>query len=159
MTESIEEPVLRQIEPKPFRWDAIDPEKIVISYDRRSDTLLVHLFGRGRPSISVPIERYLYAMVDPENEGIIGIHIEGFLGQAVKEHSQEIELLDYAELRGITPAEVWALQREALGVWRSLVEQTRAILAPSTSNDKIKAIASLLDAEALRWGIAGAPAA
>ncbi|MGH7961783.1 MAG: hypothetical protein ACRERD_08150, partial [Candidatus Binatia bacterium] len=58
--ESVAEPELRQIQPKPIRWDAVDPAKVVISYDRPSDTLLVHLFGRGRHSISVPIDRYLY---------------------------------------------------------------------------------------------------
>jgi hypothetical protein len=157
--ESIEEPVLRQFHPKPFRWDTVDPEKVVVSYDRRSDTLLVHLFGRSRDSISVPIERYLYAMVDPDSEQIVGIHIEGFLGQAVKDHPQEVEILDYAELRGMTPIEVWALQWKTLGVWRPLMNQMRAGAVVDIPRGKVKAISLLLEAEGKRWGIAGAPAA
>lgn len=157
--ESVEEPVLRQFRPKPFRWDEVDPETMAISYDRRSDTLLVHLFGRGRPSVSVPIRRYLYAMVDPDSEEIIGIHIEGFLSQAVKEHPQEIALLDYAELRGITPAEVRELQRSALGIWRPLIVQLRAALTSDSAIDKTKAVSLLLDAEDVRWSVPGIPAA
>jgi hypothetical protein len=36
-----EEIILREIHPKPIRLDEIDPEKVV-SFDRRSDTLLMH---------------------------------------------------------------------------------------------------------------------
>jgi hypothetical protein len=157
--ESVEEPVLRQFRPKPLRWDEVDPETMVISYDRRSDTLLVHLFGRRRPSVSVPIRRYLYAMVDPDSEEIIGIHIEGFLSQAVREHPQEITLLDYAERRGITLAEVRELQRGALGIWRPLIVQLRAALASASAIDKMKAVSLLLDAEDVRWSLSGIPAA
>ena len=158
--ESVEEPVLRHITPKPFRWDSIVPENVVIYYDRTSDTLLVHLFGRRRPSISVPIERYLYAMVDPESEQIIGIHIEGFLGQAVKEHPWEIAILHHAELRGITPAEVRALQRAMLES-RSRPPKwfpvARALYSP---RGKLLAVALLLEAEEkMRWGIPDTSAA
>lgn len=151
--ESVEEPILRQIEPKPFQWDAIDPETIVISYDRRSDTLLVQLFGRGRSSISVPVERYLYAMVDPESEQIIGIHIEGFLSQAVKEHPWEIMLLDYAELRGITPIEVRVMQRKEASAWRKWNHSGHPL---PTKQD---VVARMLAAEKMHWGIPDTSAA
>jgi hypothetical protein len=157
--ESVAEPVLRQIHPKPFHWDAIDPEKITISYDRPSDTLLVHLFGRGRPSISVPIDRYLYVMVDPDTEDVIGIHIEGFLAQAVPEHPQQIAILDFAELRGMTPGEVRALQRERLGLRHLLAAEVRAALARRTPEDKTKAVSLLLGDETTRLGLHGIPAA
>jgi hypothetical protein len=158
--ESVEEPVLRQFHPKPFHWDAVDPEKVVISYDRRSDTLLVHLFGRGRSSVSVHIDRYLYAMVDPESEEIIGVHIEGFLSQAVKEHPQEIVILDHAELRGITSIEVRALQREVLRSQRQQAQWLPAIRALSSSFDRSRAVALLLAAEEKeRWGIPDTSAA
>lgn len=151
--ESVEEPVLRQIEPQPFRWDAIDPEKVVISYDRKSDTLLVHLFGQGRPSISVPIERYLYAMVDPKSEQIIGVHIEGFLSQAVKEHPWEIMILDYAELRGITPIEVRVMQRKEASAWKKWNRSGHRL--PS----KQDVVARMLAAEKMNWSIHGTSAA
>ncbi len=104
--------VPREIHSKPIRLDTIDPEKAVVSFDRRSDTLLIHLFGRGRGLVSVPVGNYLYVMVDPDTEETIGFHVEGFLSQAIKDIPEAIDLLDYAELRGISPAEVRELQRE-----------------------------------------------
>ena len=79
-----EEFVPRHIDPKPFRREDIDPAKIVVSYDRRSDTLLIHLFGRGLETISVPVAKYLYVMVTPDTETVVGFHIEGFLGKRSK---------------------------------------------------------------------------
>jgi hypothetical protein len=96
-----DDPVLRGFHPKPVTWESVDPTRVLIRYDRPSDTLLMHLFGRDRNSVSVPIDRYLYVMVDPDTEETIGVHIEGFLAQAVKEHPRHIDLLDYAELRGL----------------------------------------------------------
>jgi hypothetical protein len=157
--ESVEEPVLRQMQPKPFHWEAVDPEKVVIRYDRPSDTLLVHLFGAGRPSVSVPIDRYFYVMVAPDTEEIIGIHIEGFLGQAVKEQPQRIEILDYAELRGMTPGEVRELQREVLGFRRQLAVWMRAAFSHVAPNDKIRALGLLLGAESTRRALPSIPAA
>lgn len=145
------EPVLRQFQPHSFRWADVDPDKIAISYDRPSDTLLIHQFGRGQPSVSVPIDRYLYALVDPETEHTLGIHIEGFLAQAVKEHPDEIALLDHAELRGITPIEVRVLQREVLGSWRSLPGHVNAVDAQETPPDRKGAVLLLLQAEHPKW--------
>jgi hypothetical protein len=157
--ESVAEPVLRQIRPKRFHWDAVDPDKVIIRYDRPSDTLLVHLFGRGRPSISVPVDRYLYVMVDPDTESIIGIHIEGFLAQAVKEHPRQIEILDYAELSGMTVGEVRTQQREILGSWRQLAALLREALTRTAPHNKARLISLLLGAESERWGLPGKQAA
>lgn len=157
--ETVDEPVLRPLKPKTVQWDAIDSTQIVISYDAPSDTLLIHLFGRGRPSVSVPVDRYLYALVDPETEHTLGIHIEGFLTQAVKEHPDEIVLLDHAELRGITPIEVRELQQKVLGSWRSLPGHTNAVYAQETPPDKKGAVLLLLQAEHTKWRTLGRLAA
>jgi hypothetical protein len=157
--ETVDEPVLRALKPRPVRWEAVDPRSIVISFDGPSDTLLIHLFGRGRPTVSVPIDRYLYALVDPETEHTLGIHIEGFLAQAVKEHPGEIALLDHAELRGITPIEVRELQREVLGSWRSLPGHMNAVYAQETPLDKKGAVLLLLHAEHPKWRTLGKSAA
>lgn len=145
--ETVDEPVLRALKPKPVYWETVDPRSIAISYDRPSDTLLIHLFGSGRPTVSVPIDRYPYALVDPATEHMLGIHIEGFLAQAVKEHPDEIAILDHAELRGITPIEVRELQREALGSWRSLPGHVNAVYAQETPPDTKVAVWQLLQAE------------
>jgi hypothetical protein len=139
--ESVTEPVLREFHPKPVRLEAVDPERVDIRYDLPSDTLIMHLFGRGRGSVSVPIDRYLYVMVDPDTEEIIGIHIEGFLAQAVKEHPRHIDLLDFAELRGLTPADVRELQRPTVGIWHQVAWLT---FARNTSDRRTKAISSFL---------------
>lgn len=149
--DTVDEPVLRQIQPRPFRWDDVDSAQIAISYDRPSDTLLIHLFGRRRPSVSVPVDRYLYVLVDPESAQVVGIHIEGFLAQAVSEHPSEIAILDYAELRGITPIEVRALQREFMDSWRPLPGHRNAVAPPTGMRDKLRAVALILDAEKLPW--------
>lgn len=92
-----EEFVPTELHPKPIRLDAIDPENVVVSFDRRSDTLLIHLFGRGRGSVSVPVSDYLYLMVDPATEETIGVHVEGFLSQAVKDSPEAMKLQATAE--------------------------------------------------------------
>lgn len=147
-----DDPSLRQIQPRPFLWEDVDSNRVAISYDCPSDTLLIHLFGRHQPSVSVPIARYLYALVDPESEQIVGVHVEGFLAQAVKEHPDELAILDHAELRGISPIEVRGLQREILGRWEPLPGKTRAVFAPEVSRDKKEAAMLLMEAENVRWG-------
>jgi hypothetical protein len=154
----LEEFVPRQIEPKPFRRQDIDPAKIVVSYDRRSDTLLIHLFGRGHDTVSVPVAKYLYVMVTPDTETIVGFQIEGFLAQAVKVTPEAISLLDYAELRGITPAEVRALQRNTLGMRRQLSARLRAVLTRSVQEQKTRTIAAFIDTERSRWDLTFVPA-
>lgn len=107
----------------------------------------------------MPVDRYLYAIVDPETEHTLGIHIEGFLTQAVKEHPAEIVLLDHAELRGITPIEVRELQQKVLGSWRSLPGHTNAVYAQETPPDKKRAVLLLLQAEHPKWRTLGKSAA
>ena len=156
--DSMDEFVPRQIDPKPFRREDIDPAKIVVSYDRRSDTLLIHLFGRGRDTISVPVAKHLYVMVAPDTETILGFHIEGFLAQAVKDTPEAITLLDHAELRGITPAEVRALQRTTLGVRHQLVARLRTSLAKSVQAQRTQTVAAFIDVERSRWNLSFVPA-
>jgi hypothetical protein len=154
----MQEFVPRQIDPKPFRREDIDPEKVVVSYDHHSDTLPIHLFGRGRDTISVPVAKYLYVMVAPDTESILGFHIEGFLAQAVKDTPEAITLLDHAELRGITPAEVRALQRRTLGLKHQFVADLRAVLAKSVQAQRTRAVAAFINAERSRWDLSFVPA-
>jgi hypothetical protein len=151
----MEEFVPREFHPKPFRPEDIDPARIIVSYDRHSDTLLIHLFGRGLETISVPIGKYLYVMVTPDNETVVGFHIEGFLAQAVKDDPRAIALLDYAELRGITVAEVRALQNEVREGKTSFDGRAPATWFP---DERRRAVASFIDAERARWDLPFVPA-
>jgi hypothetical protein len=150
----MEEFVPREIHPKPFRPEDIDPARIVVSFDRRSDTLLIHLFGRGIETISVPIGKYLYVMVTPDTETIVGFHVEGFLAQATKDVPEAIDLLDYAELRGITAAEVRALRNEAREAKPPFNGRMPATWLP---DERKRAVASFIDAERTRIDLSFVP--
>ncbi|MCA9863286.1 MAG: hypothetical protein KC432_09705 [Thermomicrobiales bacterium] len=107
----------------------------------------------------MPVDRYLYALVDPETEHTFGIHIEGFPAQAVEEHPGEIALLDHAERRGITPVEGRELLREILGSWQSLPDHANAAYAMETPPDRKGAVLPLLQAEHPKWRTLGTSAA
>lgn len=152
-----EEFVPRRFNPKPYRPDEIDPAKVVVSFDRVSDTLLIHLFGRGISTVSVAVGDYLYLLVEPDTEKIVGLHVEGFLAQAVHEVPSALNLLNYAELRGITVAEVRALQRESLENGKRGVSGNRAAMAKSFVEQRSRAVASFIDAERSRLNLSAVP--
>jgi hypothetical protein len=156
--DSTEEPVIREVIPKPYNPDEIDPARLAMYYDRQSDTLLIHFHGRGRYSISVPIADYLYVMVNPYTEIVVGIHIEGFLAQAVRDVPEAIGLLDYAELRGITLAEVRALQSDVREGKAGTPRQRLAVHAPDIQERRMRVIASFIGAEKSRRDLPFLPA-
>lgn len=82
----------------------------------------------------------------------VGFQIEGFLTQAVKDEPELVTLLDYAELRGITPADVRELQREALGAKRSLA-RWRSELTTSVQEQKTRAVAAFIETERSRGNL------
>lgn len=93
----------------------LDLQRVVISYDRASDTLMVHLFGRGRAAVSVPSPRpltrdFVFLRIDPETDELVGVQIEDFLRLYVVDHPEMLHLLERAELRGITHEEVNRIQ-------------------------------------------------
>ena len=96
-------------------------------------------------------------MVTPDTEVIVGFHIEGFLGLAVKENPAALDLLDYAELRGITPAEVRELQREASVTGRRTVAKFRGTPVPGVPEERMQAVAAFVDAEHSRWSLLFVP--
>ena len=145
-----DEPVIRRIRPKPLDPRQVDPSKVVVSYDRRSDTLLIHFFGRERDAVSVQGDRYLYLLVDPDTEEIVGFHFEGFVARAIKDVPELIDVLDHAELRGITPAEVRALRSGALGRRQRLATWLRSPFARTPQERKRRVVSSFLNAERSR---------
>jgi hypothetical protein len=90
----------------------VDWHRVVISYDRASDTLMVHLYGRGRPAVSVPIpgpvERdVVFLRIDPETDELVGVQIEDFLNLYARDNPDALNLLEGpVDLRGITPADL-----------------------------------------------------
>lgn len=90
----------------------IDPAKVVISYDRDSDTLMVHLYGRGLPAVSIYRGDGWYMRWNREQERVVGLQLEGFLARAVLDHPDLLDALDVADLRGITLEEVARVRRD-----------------------------------------------
>jgi hypothetical protein len=150
---SVEEPILRQITPRPFESETLDPKNVFVSYDRDSDTLILDLFGQGRSSISVPVNEYLYAMVDPRTEMIIGGQIEHFLSHAVKDQPEMSVFLSVAERRGITPLQVFRVLWKALGLRKAISTMMQVTLARNAPGHIVQPVSSLLVAEADRWGL------
>lgn len=95
-------------EPRP---QAFDPDRIVVGYDRDSDTLMVHFYGRGVPGISVHRGDGWYVRWNRERTCPIGLQIEEFLARAVRDEPDLLRALDLAELRGITVEEVARIRR------------------------------------------------
>ena len=147
----------RRIDPKPLALSSLDPARIQISFDRRSDTLLIHLFGRDRDTISVPVAKYLYILVDPETQQVVGLHIEGFLAQAVKDIPDSIVLLDFAELRGISPAEVRLFGAQSDGL--PPLNRDDRTMPQVIQQRRREAIVSFIAAEQARWELPFLPAA
>ncbi len=89
----------------------IDPSGAIISYDAPSDTLFVHLGGRGRPAISVETADEVFALADPATGEVVGFQIEGFAHRQLVAHPELGEALDATELHGITTDRVAALRQ------------------------------------------------
>jgi hypothetical protein len=93
----------------------VDADKVVMTYDRLSDTLLLLFYGRDRLWVATGGASYLYALVDPTTEELVGWQIEDFLARAVKAEPRWVEALDYAELLGMTIADVREVRHQVLG--------------------------------------------
>ena len=80
--------------------DAVADDQLVFDYDRDSDTLLVHLHGRGRPAVSIEAGENAYVRLDRSANEIVGLHFENVLRAIVPRHPQ---LLEHAAAFGMTP--------------------------------------------------------
>ncbi len=103
----------------------IDPRRVVIDYDRESDTFSVHLFGEGHAAKVLHTGGAVDLRLDPTTHQIVGYQIEGFLADAVYRHPQ---LLELAELGGI-PAEEIAAVRGRIGPERRRLDAAAALEA------------------------------
>ncbi len=113
------------VRPKQPDLAAIDPRNVVAEYDRESDTLVVQLFGRGRPAVILHTGGVSDYWLDPETHEIIGLQVEGYLVHAVY---QLPLLLDMAEFVGI-PAEEVAAIRQRISRERGILGVVQPLLA------------------------------
>lgn len=119
-------------EPKPGlpqRLDLhdIDPHKVLIRYDRKSDTLVVHLFGRERAAKVLHTGNEVDLRIDPTTREVVGFQVEGYLRHAIY---RAPGLLWLAEFAGIEAQQVDALRGQVAREWRKrLNRELRALAA------------------------------
>lgn len=113
----------------------IDPQRVVLDYDRESDTFSVHLFGEDHPAKVLHTGGDIDLRLHPATHVIVGYQIEGFLTSAVNRHPQ---LLELAELGGLPRDEIDAARhriaperrtRDAVAVLDSLISRNVALTA------------------------------
>lgn len=88
---------------------SLDFSRVRLTYNPKSDTLLLHLAGAPRPAVSVPVRGGWYVRVDPETEEVVGFQVDAYLARAVYEFPP---LLDLAPAVGIDDATVARVRRD-----------------------------------------------
>lgn len=93
-----------------------DPKQVHLTYDRKSDTLMIHFYGLKRPAISVEArsifpraDEHLYLRVDLDTQEVIGAQVEAFVRAVVR---QDPSLLDLLELAGVKPDDVQKIREQ-----------------------------------------------
>ena len=87
------------------------PRDVAFSYDRDSDTMMVHFFGTPRPAVSISIDDpndALYVRLDRAADEVVGLRIEGFITRFISRHPDWADTLSIARIRGITREEAVA---------------------------------------------------
>lgn len=82
----------------PIDANGLDYDRVVFSYDRDSDTLIVHLYGRGRAAVSIEAGDNAYVRWDRAAGEVVGLHLENVRRAVVPMHPG---LLDHAAEFGI----------------------------------------------------------
>ena len=78
--------------------EQLSQTSISFEYDRRSDSLYIHLAPPGSAGVSVAVDEHMLLRLHPKTSEVIGVEIESFLNSAVVENP---ELLMFAELAEI----------------------------------------------------------
>lgn len=112
----------------------LDPADTSVSYDRASDTLLIHFGGRGRPAVSVPSPKpiardFVFLRFDPTSGELVGVQVEDFLDLFLPEHPTAAILIEQADLRGITEKELRPVLRRLPGTDRASSPTSQAVIA------------------------------
>jgi len=70
------------------KFDSItlSPEDIWADYDELTDSVIFYFTGKPVSAISVYLRDDVYAMVDPGNQNVVGIHVEAFERNFLAQH-------------------------------------------------------------------------
>ena len=100
-------------------------DRLACACDRDSDTLIVHLRGRGRAAVSAEAGDRAYVRWDRAADEIVGLHLENILRGIVPRHP---ELLDHGVVFGVaSDTEAGGEERATAGARK---RAARAALAP-----------------------------
>ncbi|MDQ3694632.1 MAG: hypothetical protein M3464_13545 [Chloroflexota bacterium] len=136
--------------------NAIDWDKAVLSYDRVSDILLVFVADRYQPAVVVygdDDQSVSASLVNPETMQFVGWQFESFLMSVVKQHPDFIDVLDHAELVGLTANEFRGERQRVLGHLgrvRSWLTREIARLRHGRSNHQAHVLRSLVERNSSR---------
>lgn len=85
-------------------WESLDLERVVVSFDEPSDTMMVHFHGRGVPAYGEPVSdgrRDVYLLrVSFADDEIVGVQIEDYRARFLAEYPGAEELLLLADRPG-----------------------------------------------------------
>ena len=79
-------------------WDASDLDNVTLAYHELSDTLYVHRYGAARRAVVLEPGGPLALRVDPATSELVGLQIAPFMGRAVLEHPELLELAELADI-------------------------------------------------------------
>ena len=109
-------------------WDGV-----VLSYDRLSDILLVFVGDRAQPAVVVygnDADGHQSYLVNPDTSQFVGWQLESFLTNLVSRDPSLIDVLDGAELIGMTAKQLRDERQRALADSRRRRPSRKADLLP-----------------------------
>ncbi len=112
-----DEPDIMNLDPRWPGWaDVRSKNQYTVSYDAVSDTLYFDFYGPGKPAVNVEIDKgdhdYLFQRVDVDTQEVIGLQVDDFLAYAIHLDPYVFDVLDFAELHGITREQVAILKHK-----------------------------------------------
>lgn len=79
--------VALQLDLPPLKWESLDPAKMVLDYDRKSDILHIRP-PKARPATSFDIDDEVWIRIDLETGEVVGIEIDDFELVFLKKHPE-----------------------------------------------------------------------
>jgi hypothetical protein len=72
---------------------------------------MVHFSGRGVPATSVVVTDDVTMRFDRAHDRVVRVQLDHFLSRVVHDYPQFLDLLDIAELRDVSPADIAQARR------------------------------------------------
>jgi hypothetical protein len=106
------------------RTHELNPALFVVSYNDEADSLMVHLYGRGIPAVSVLVTDDVMVRYDRVAERVIGFQLDHFRSILAKNMPELLNLLDLVDLQSAAPNGSAALQRIPMPQREQIIDRT-----------------------------------